>query len=238
MTRRQWWVKPSACWLSGPTRSCRDLGQRSGHPGRRTIGSRSPRRLWPAQAVAERSPEVPVRVEVPIVATGGRHTEGVPSVPGPRAWLGTGAPANNRVADGRDCSCRVIALATSRVDANERFGCRCRGALGSRANRGPTRRPRFVRALRVQTLRPPNEKTPDKRAPPRGGGCGSPPPTHPHPARSACRGRAVDTLRQQQLQGERRSDRQTPSGARRKCSRSWRRSGRPCQSSTASGRSL
>ena len=34
---------------AGPTRSCRDLGQRSGRPGRRTIGSRSPRRSWPAE---------------------------------------------------------------------------------------------------------------------------------------------------------------------------------------------
>jgi hypothetical protein len=37
------------------------------------------------------------------------------------------------------------------------------GALGPRANRGPTRRPRFVRALKVQPLRPPNEKTSDIR---------------------------------------------------------------------------
>ena len=51
MTRSQWWVKRSACWLSGPTRSCRDLGPRWGHPGRRTIGSRSPRRSWPAEPV-------------------------------------------------------------------------------------------------------------------------------------------------------------------------------------------
>ena len=37
--------------------------------------------------------------------------------------------------------------------------------------------------------------------------------------------------------GARRSARQLPSAWSRKCSRSWRRSGRPCHSSTASGRS-
>ena len=36
-----------ACWPSGPTRSCTGPGQRWGHPGRRTIGSRSPRRSSP-----------------------------------------------------------------------------------------------------------------------------------------------------------------------------------------------
>ena len=48
-TRRTWWVKRSACWVSGPTRSCRVLGRRWGHPGRRTTGWRSPRRSWPAE---------------------------------------------------------------------------------------------------------------------------------------------------------------------------------------------
>ena len=43
-------LKRSPCWPSGPTRSCRDLGQRWGHPGRRTIGWRSPRRSRPAPA--------------------------------------------------------------------------------------------------------------------------------------------------------------------------------------------
>ena len=35
---------------AGPTRSCRGLGRRWGRPGRRTTGSRSPRRSWPAES--------------------------------------------------------------------------------------------------------------------------------------------------------------------------------------------
>ena len=42
-------VRRSACWPSGPTRSCRVLGQRWGRPGRRTIASRSPRRSSAAE---------------------------------------------------------------------------------------------------------------------------------------------------------------------------------------------
>ena len=51
---KEWSVKRSACWPSGPTRSCRVLGQRWGRPGRRTIGSRSPRRSWPAEPSARK----------------------------------------------------------------------------------------------------------------------------------------------------------------------------------------
>jgi hypothetical protein len=50
MTRLQWWIKRPACWLIEPRRSCTDLGRHSGHRGRRTIGSRSPRRSWLARA--------------------------------------------------------------------------------------------------------------------------------------------------------------------------------------------
>ena len=46
----------------------------------------------------------------------------------------------------------------------------------------------------------------------------------------------LSPLTRQRSYGESRSARQLPSGWSRKCSRSWRRSARPCQNSTASGR--
>ena len=50
---KRYWARPSACWGREPTRCCRVLGQGWVRPGRRTIGSRSPRRLWAADLVAE-----------------------------------------------------------------------------------------------------------------------------------------------------------------------------------------
>ena len=51
-SRRTSSVRRPACWASGPMRSCRVLGRRWGHRGRRTIGRRSRRRSWPADSAA------------------------------------------------------------------------------------------------------------------------------------------------------------------------------------------
>ena len=47
-------------WVSAPPlMSCRDLGHGWEHPGPRIIGSRSPRRSWPAERVADPRPCLP-----------------------------------------------------------------------------------------------------------------------------------------------------------------------------------
>jgi hypothetical protein len=48
-------IRRPGSWPSGPTRSCRGREQPSDHPGRRTTGSRSPRRSSPASAFSNLS---------------------------------------------------------------------------------------------------------------------------------------------------------------------------------------
>ena len=49
MTRGQWRARRRESWASGPTTPCTDHEPRWARPGRRTIGSRSPRRSWPVE---------------------------------------------------------------------------------------------------------------------------------------------------------------------------------------------
>ena len=48
-TRNTFSVRQPPSWANGPTQSWRDLGRGLGHLGRRTTGSRSPRRSWRAE---------------------------------------------------------------------------------------------------------------------------------------------------------------------------------------------